>query len=168
MNDFRFYDEEKQGEKMEIVSFEDLVTSARPDLSKLPKMQSLGIQVGEQSLYAEDILVLDVHNIGEKDMFWHSNLGQEMKEKGFDKCVVHISTGKYLGIEFHTYMMKDDQFVSDNDYYETQKDDSDYEEGKQAYSVFDTGSIFIRYLCKRGAVVGGNSYEHPYLLPALT
>lgn len=166
MNDFRFYDKEKTWEKMECVSFEDLVTNARPDLSKLPKMQSLGILAEGQSLYAEDILVLDARKIEEKNEFWHSNLGQEMKEKAFDMCVVHISIGKYLGIEFRTYMIKDDQFVSENDYYETPKDDSDYEEGKDAYSVFDTGSMFIRYLCKRGAVVYGNSYENPYLLPA--
>lgn len=166
MNEFRFYNEEKQGEKMEIVSFEDLVTTARADLAKLPKMQSLGILSGEGQVFARDILLLDARKIAETEMFWHSNLGQEMNKKGFDECLVHVSTDKFLEINFHAYMKKDGQFVSVNDYYETPTDDPHYEEGKNAYRVSDTGSMFIRYLCTKGAVVVGNSYEHPNLLPA--
>lgn len=166
MNEFRFYNEEKQGEKMEIVSFEDLVTTARADLAKLPKMQSLGIFSGEQPVFARDILLLDARKIEETELFWNSNLGQEMKKKGFDECLVHVSTAKFLEIQFHAYMKKDGKFVSDNDYYEMPTDDPYYEKGKNAYTISDTGSMFIRYLCTKGAVVVGNSYEHPDLLPA--
>ena len=166
MNEFRFYNEEKQGEKMEVVSFEDLVTTARADLAKLPKMQSLGILSGEQPVFARDILLLDARKIAETELFWNSNLGQEMKNKGFDECLVHVSTDQFLEIRFYAYMKKDGKFVSDNDYYELPTDDPHYEEGKNAYKTYDTGSMFIRYLCTKGAVIVGNSYEHPDLLPA--
>lgn len=160
-NKFRFY----TNNKMEVLTWDELFKDARPDLVGVPVMQAFNIQVSDEPLFSGDILELDVTGFAENKLFWRSNLGQSMKEKGFEQLVVHVKTSQYQELAFDCYFKRNGQFITENEYDNMPKDDPDYAKGEGAFCTSDTGNMFIRYVIKNGAVVVGNSHQHPELLP---
>lgn len=78
---FRFY----KNNEMEILTMDELIDTARPDLVGAPVMQSFGLEAGGKQIFAEDILELDSTKIDKKESFWNSNLGQELERIGAEQ-----------------------------------------------------------------------------------
>lgn len=160
---FRFY----RNNEMEVLSLDELIETARHDLVGVPVMQSFGLEADGIQLFAEDILELDTTKIGKKESFWHSNLGQELERIGGEQCVIHVKTSPFQDYEFHFYVKKDGRFMTENEFDEIKEGEDGFENGRNRYSTKDTGNLFIRYLCRNGAVVIGNTYENSELNPTI-
>lgn len=158
---FRFY----RNNEMEILSLEELIDTARPDLVGAPVMQSFGLEAGGKQIFAEDILELDATKIAKKESFWHSNLGQEMEKHELEQCILHIRSNEYQEVTYSVFLKKEGQFITESEYYSIPKDDPEYAETDKPLCTRDTGSLFIRYLCNKGAVVTGNAVENRELVP---
>lgn len=158
---FRFY----RNNEMEILTLDELIDTARPDLVGAPVMQSFGVEADGKQIFAEDILELDATKIDEKLGFWDSNLGQEMAKHKLEQCVLHIRSNQFQEVAYSIFLKKDGRFITESEYYSIPKDDPDYAETDKPYCVKDTGIMFIRYLKNKGAVIIGNTYENNDLVP---
>lgn len=146
-------------------TMDELLAGVYPDLVGAPVMVSAGVKVGDQTVFAEDILVLDTTVFDESKSFWNSNLGQKMKERKFDQVVMHISQTDRNEISFRLYIKKDGRFVTDNEYQNVPLGAEDYASGNGIFSTYDTGRAFIRYFCLNNPEIVGNTYFNPELLP---
>lgn len=160
---FRFY----RNNEMEILSLEELVETARPDLVGAPVMQSFGLEIDERQIFAEDVLELDATKIDKKELFWNSNLGQEMEKHELEQCVVHLKSNQYQEMAYDVFLKKDGRFITESEYYEIPKDDPEYAETDKPLCTTDTGIRFIRYLRSKGAVIVGNTFENNELVPTI-
>ena len=160
---FRFY----RNNEMEILSLDELIETARPDLVGAPVMQSFGLAAGEQQLFAEDILELDATKIDKKELFWNSNLGQEMERVKAEQCVMLVKTSRFQDYEFYLFLKKDGHYLTENEHDEIKEGEEGFEDGKKPFRSWDSGNRFIRYVCNRGAVIIGNTYQNSDLVPAI-
>lgn len=160
---FRFY----RNNEMEVLSLDELIETARPDLMGAPVMQSFGIEADGRQLFAEDILELDATKIDKEESFWNSNMGQEMERVKAEQCVMVVKTSKFQDYEFYLYLKKDGRFMTENEHDEINEGEEGFEEGKNIFYSRDTGNLFIRYVCMKGAEVIGNTYQNSDLVPTI-
>lgn len=160
---FRFY----RNNEMEVLSLDELIETARPDLVGAPVMQSFGLEAGGKQIFAEDVLELDATKIDKKESFWHSNMGQEMERIGAEQCLVIVKTSKFQDYEFYLFLKKDGRFITENEHDEINEGEEGFEDGKNTFRSKDTGNLFIRYLCNKGAVIIGNAFENEDLVPTI-
>lgn len=120
-------------------------------------MQCIGLKDNnEVDIYENDILSLKIENIEKENAFWNSNLGQLVKEHELEEVILTFGISEYLEIKYEVSFLKNNEKFTEK---ERWKD----ENAEGLFTEKDTGSLFPRYLLKKGAVVVGNVYENPNL-----
>lgn len=77
-----------------------------------------------------------------------------------------VKSSRFQDYEFYLFLKKDGRFITENEHDEINEGEEGFEDGKNLFRSNDTGNLFIRYLCSKGAKIVGNSYQHPELLPS--
>lgn len=160
----RFYSKSKRlagEEAMEILTMEELIGASRPDLAGKPRMLSLGMNVGEQEVFQQDILSLKIEDIKEDSNFWRQEIGKVMKEKEFDECVIHFYETKFLLPSYVIHLKRNGLFATHN----TVNGKKLFSEGV-LYEPKYSNIEFPYLLISCGAKIIGNGFEHKNLLPS--
>lgn len=161
-NNIRFYKEESN--EMEILTWEQVVKEARPDLVGALVMPSVGIEANGKQLFAEDILELEVMDKPADAPFWRSTIGEVMREKGYERVVVYLTRNSLQEPEYVMLFKTHEGYVSlgvHDDIPEKQWDEA----CRQPLQITETGLRFLVFLCSQGAVVIGNKCQHAHVLP---
>lgn len=161
-NYMRFFEKYgREGEKMQVLSIDELMEGGRKELIGKPRMLSIGMQTGEQELFQEDLLSLKLADVSkDHGQFWHQNLAKTMKERELDEVVLYFYMTKFLLPEFRIYFKRNGKYAS----HATVKASSTFTDNRLFEETASNLSL-VSLLVSAGAKVVGNSHENPELLP---
>lgn len=152
---FRIYNKRTK----QLLNYEDICHSALTVIFQNPDYQVMpytGIQdCNKTDIYAGDILRLDITpellNMG----FGNSNLGQACKKNNTDQVFLYIyADNTVLDTPYEVYQ----KTLSSTNIWLSHQNGT-------PRSDFGKDCDFIQYVCMKGAVIAGNIYEHPHLIP---
>lgn len=160
-NHMRFFEKYgREGEKMKVFTIEELMEGKKELIGK-PRMQSIGLQVGEQELFREDLLSLKLADVPkDHGQFWHQNLAKMMKERELDEVVLYFYPTQFLQSEYRIYLKRDGKYAS----HATVTGQQVFTDNR-IYEPTDGNIFFPSLLIGAGAKIIGNGLEHPELLP---
>lgn len=161
-NYMRFFEKYgREGEKMQVLSIDELMEGNRKELIGNPRMLSIGVQAGEQELFQEDLLSLKIADVtADHGQFWHQNIAKIMQERKLDEVVLYFYKTKYLLPEYRIYFKRDGKYAS----HATVKESSTFTDNR-LFEETASALSFVSLLASAGATIIGNAFENPDLLP---
>ncbi len=147
-----------------ILSWAEILESPHPALLHAERMQPYNQQTKEgQPLYENDILSLKPKDLDENDGFWGSGVGKKARDIGVDDIQLHLSPQGHEPMTAILYLLKDGRPVTEHEFYEP---NSLSNRESEVWRETGVDMLFIRYLLHKGAVLIGNSWDHPHLTDA--